>query len=136
MNEETIRALTREAQDDTDFNRTVVIDRPQPDGEAFSHPETQNETGFNRTVVIDRPRRRKAGESAALRRITAPFHRKKLEVEDLIGKMDVSDYTSAEPDTSSQLTAPLGNLVELDELMLNEPLIIATQLVIQLPPSA
>ena len=66
---------------------------------------------FNRTVVMAKPERRNLGANITpLRRITARFSRKTLELEDFIGSVDVSRFTSAEPDTTAQLSAPLSNL--------------------------
>ena len=67
---------------------------------------------FNRTVAIAaRPSLRNPDAAAApLRKITSRFTRKKQEIEDFIGGVDVSRFTNAEPDTSAQLTAPLSNL--------------------------
>jgi len=65
---------------------------------------------FNRTMVIERPERSREREDAPSRRIGVPFGRRKQEVEDLIGKTDLSRFTAAEPDTSATLSAPLSRL--------------------------
>ena len=66
---------------------------------------------FNRTVVITKPEHRNSGAHITpLRKITARFSRKSQELEDFIGSVDVSRFTSSEPDTTAQLSAPLSNL--------------------------
>ena len=65
---------------------------------------TENISEFNRTVVITKPEIRKtANQSTPLQRITKSFIRKKLELEDLIGVSNISRYTSDKPDTTAQL---------------------------------
>lgn len=65
---------------------------------------------FNRTVVISKPHRNGSAHATPLHKIATHFTRKKQEVDDIIGGMNVSHYTSAEPDTSAQLSAPLSKL--------------------------
>ena len=72
---------------------------------------TENISEFNRTVVITKPEIRKSvTQSTPLQRITKGFIRKKLELEDLIGVSNISRYTNDKPDTTAQLEAPLSNL--------------------------
>ena len=90
-------------------NSTAEVNgRSVPGGGSASTPE--NNDDFNRTVVIEKPSLKKGREQTPLRRIATPFMRKKQEVEDLIGGVDVSDYTSEVPDTSAELTTPLRAL--------------------------
>ncbi|MBQ7176055.1 MAG: protein kinase [Victivallales bacterium] len=66
---------------------------------------------FNRTIVVQKPEQH-FGDShiTPLHRIATHFVRKKHEIEDLIGGKNVSQYTEVEPDTTSHLDAPLGDL--------------------------
>ena len=70
----------------------------------------QKDEEFNRTIVIDRPQLRKARNATPLHRIASSLGRKKLEIEDIIGRTDIRHYTSAEPDTTAALAAPLSKL--------------------------
>ena len=66
---------------------------------------------FNRTVVVERPgRRQNSSHATPLHKIAVHFARKKLEVEDIIGGVNLSHYTNEDPDTTSDLPAPLSNL--------------------------
>ena len=65
---------------------------------------------FNRTVVIEKPERRKKKDGTPLQRIVTPFSRKKQDVEDIIGGMNISQYTDLELDTTGQLHTPLSSL--------------------------
>ena len=66
---------------------------------------------FNRTVVVERPgRRQNSSHATPLHKIAVHFARKKLEVEDIIGGVNLSNYTNEDPDTTSDLPAPLSNL--------------------------
>lgn len=80
------------------------------DGRSKKDQAAQSGGDFERTVVIARPALRRRRTPAPLRRIIAPFGRRKRELEDLIGTPDVSRYAGAEPDTTAQLTAPLSGL--------------------------
>ena len=72
---------------------------------------TENISEFNRTVIITKPEIRKSvTQSTPLQRITKGLIRKKLEIEDLIGVSNISRYTNDKPDTTAQLEAPLSNL--------------------------
>ena len=72
---------------------------------------TENISEFNRTVVISKPEiRRNSNQPTPLQRITKGLIRKKLEIEDLIGRTNISRYTNDKPDTTAQLDAPLSNL--------------------------
>jgi len=71
----------------------------------------ENHEEFNRTVEVDMRARKSIGTlSTPLQKITKPLGRKRLEVEDIIGGVNVSQYTNEDPDTSSELVAPLSNL--------------------------
>ena len=65
---------------------------------------------FNRTVIVRRPDRKKSGESTPLHKIVSPLFRKKQEIEDIIGGVDMSQYTDRELDTTAQLDSPLSNI--------------------------
>ena len=65
---------------------------------------------FNRTIVIQNPEHRKGRESAPRHKFAKSLFRKKAEVSDLIGNMDMSHYTDVELDTSPNLTRPLSTL--------------------------
>ena len=65
---------------------------------------------FNRTVIVERPERRKSGESTPLHKIVPPLFRKKQEIEDLIGGVNMFQYTDRELDTSAELDSPLSAL--------------------------
>jgi len=65
---------------------------------------------FNRTIVIERPQVRKSRNTTPLHKIASSFGRKKLEIEDIIGRTDIRHYTSVEPDTTANLSAPLSKL--------------------------
>ncbi len=69
----------------------------------------QNNEEFNRTVVISKPRIG-SGHSTPLHKITSGFVRKRQELEDIIGGVDVSQYTNVKPDTTGTQNAPLSNL--------------------------
>ena len=72
---------------------------------------SQNSDDFNRTVVVSKPRWRTGSpHSTPLHKIVTRFGRKRQEVDDIIGGMDVSHYTNTAPDTSAELTAPLSSL--------------------------
>jgi serine/threonine-protein kinase len=72
--------------------------------------DVRKEDDFNPTIIIDRPARAKIKEVTRIHKIAASFGRKKQEIEDIIGKNNVDHYTASEPDTSSELNAPLSNL--------------------------
>ncbi|MBO4648347.1 MAG: protein kinase [Lentisphaeria bacterium] len=69
-----------------------------------------NGEDFNRTVVVSKPGRRSGSHSTPLNKIAKHFAKKKQEVEDIIGGMNISQYTDTEPDTTAQLEAPLSHL--------------------------
>ena len=74
-------------------------------------PSEKNNEEFNRTVVVDmRGRKNSSSNSTPLKKFTSRFIRKKQEVEDIIGGVNVSHYTNENPDMSSELIAPLSNL--------------------------
>ncbi|MBO4632726.1 MAG: protein kinase, partial [Lentisphaeria bacterium] len=74
-------------------------------------PAAEKNEDFNRTVVISKPELRKnCTHPTPLHRIAPRFIRKKQEIEDLIGGSNISRYTNVKPDTSAQLDAPLSNL--------------------------
>ena len=58
---------------------------------------SENNDDFNRTVIIEKPSLKKGREQTPLRKIVTPFTRKRQEVEDLIGGVDVSNYTGEVP---------------------------------------
>ena len=73
-------------------------------------PRPENNDDFNRTVVIEKPALKRGREQTPLRKIVTPFIRKKQEIEDLIGGVDVSNYTGEVPDTSAELGTSLRAL--------------------------
>ena len=75
--------------------------------------KSPNPGEFNRTIVIQPPERKKRtsrNETTPFHKIMKPFRRRKEEPGDIIGHVDLSHYTDAEPDTSAQLTRPLSQL--------------------------
>ena len=75
--------------------------------------KSPNPDEFNRTIVIQPPERKKRtsrNETTPFHKIMKPFRRRKEEPGDIIGHVDLSHYTDAEPDTSAQLTRPLSQL--------------------------
>ncbi len=66
---------------------------------------------FNRTIVVHKPEQLdEESHITPLHKIVNHFVHKKHEIEDLIGRKNVSQYTEVEPDTTSHLDAPLGDL--------------------------
>ena len=94
--------FTAEPENNDGSNRTV------PAREVAPRPE--NNDDFNRTVVIEKPALKRGREQTPLRKIVTPFIRKKQEIEDLIGGVDVSNYTGEVPDTSAELGTSLRAL--------------------------
>ena len=72
-------------------------------------PDKEQGEDFNRTVVVNRPQH-EGSNATPLRKLAMKLSRKKQELEDLIGGKNVSQYTDAVPDTTAQLDAPLSNL--------------------------
>ena len=84
-----------------------IMDEEKKENSAM--PENNEE--FTRTVIVERPSLKKRGnQPTPLRRIISPFMPKTQELEDLVGGVDVSDYTNEVPDTSAELTTPLRAL--------------------------
>ena len=73
-------------------------------------PELPDTDEFNRTVIVERPSRKQSSHSTPLHKLTSRFARKKQDVEDIIGGVNLSHYTSEDPDTTAVLPAPLSNL--------------------------
>ena len=84
------------------------------DGDEKKKPSggmTQNSDDFNRTVVVNKPKWRTGSPNhTPLHKIVTHFGRKRQEVDDIIGGVNVSHYTNTEPDTSAELSAPLSSL--------------------------
>ena len=72
---------------------------------------TQNSDDLKRTVVVRKPKWRTGNpHPTQLHKIVTHFGRKRQEVDDIIGGVNVSHYTNMEPDTSAELSAPLSSL--------------------------
>ena len=65
---------------------------------------------FNRTVVVEKPERTLNTVEVPVHHRSAPSNHKAMELEDIIGKKNVSRFTGTDPDTSSHLEAPLSKL--------------------------
>ena len=75
-------------------------------------PAAEQNDDFNRTVVITNPVHHAVGrDSTPLHSIASRFVRKSQELEDIVGGNNISSrYTREKPDTSAELSAPLSNL--------------------------
>lgn len=70
-----------------------------------------SDTDFNRTVIVNRTELKKnSTHQTPFHKIVPRFARKKQEIENLIGNSNISHYTNAKPDTTARLDAPLSNL--------------------------
>ena len=80
------------------------LEKKQTENSGFENDD------FNRTVVVSKPECSNAPHADSIHKITSRFVRKKREIEDLIGGMNISHYTNSAPDLSPKLESPLSNM--------------------------